>query len=202
MPLADDKLRFTIVSELSGVAFRNDMYWDVGNPGTDLSLAQIAVLLGDEWILRSNQVLVQELTYVAFILDNLSRNEVRGVVTSDINGLDVSGAHPQDQVVRFNEYGHNDSAEPLRRGAFNLSGVGQQFSKDGRVNDLTEFNQIRVFLSTSFFDSPSQFSATPNIRTRVPQSNPATYLFHRMTNAVMSTRLFKLKSRKVSLLGV
>jgi len=202
MPLEDDKLRFTLVHELSGVATRNDMYLDVVDPGTTQNLAEIAALLGAEWELASNAVLTTEVEYVAYILDNLTRNEVRGIVISGGTGNDITGSHPQDQVVRFNEYGQNSSGEKLRRGAFNLSGVGQQFSTRGRVNDNTEFNNIRLFLQSQFVDSPSQFTANPQIRTRDPLSNPPTYQFHRIIDSNMSTRLFKLKSRKVSLLGV
>ena len=202
MPDINDKLRFTIVTELQGVAARNDVYFDVADPGTAGDLATIAALLGQEWILVSNAVLSVDLVYIAFILDNLSQNEVRGVVTTQTTGLDNSGAHPQDQVVRYNEYGHNTEPEPLRRGAFNLMGVGHQFSINGRIADNTEFQAIRGFLSGQFIDSPSQFTANPQIRTRDPGSNPATYQFHRIVDCNPSTRLFKLKSRKVSLLGI
>jgi len=202
MPAADDKLRLTIVHELSGVAFRNDVYYDVVDPGTITQLSQIAVLLATEWEAASEDVLTNEVRYVAYLVDNLTRNEVRGVVTSVGTGNDNSGSHPQDQVVRFNEYGHNAGALPLRRGAFNVSGVGQQFSNRGRINDETEFNAIRLFLSTQFVDSPSTLSLNPQVRTRNPGGPPVVYSYHRTVQANISTRLFKLKSRKATLLGV
>ncbi|GAH04706.1 unnamed protein product, partial [marine sediment metagenome] len=195
MPQADDKLRLTIVHEISGVATRNDCYYDVVDPGTISQLSDIAVLLAEEWERASETLLSNDVRYVAYLVDNLSRNEVRGVVTSSGTGNDISGSHPQDQVVRFNEYGHNAGALPLRRGAFNLSGVGQQFSDRGRINDETEFNPVRLFLSTQFVDSPSTLSLNPQIRTRDPGGPPVAYSFHRTERCNVSTRLFKLKSR-------
>ena len=202
MPEADDKLRLTIVHEISGVATRNDVYYDVADPGTITQLSEIAALLAVEWEAASQAVLAQNVNYVAYLVDNLSRNEVRGVVTSSGAGIDNSGSHPQDQVIRFNEYGHNAGALPLRRGAFNLSGVGKQFSLRGRVNDETEFNAIRLFLSLQFVDSPSTLSLNPQVRTRDAGGPPVSYSFHRTVRCNIATRIFKLKSRKVSLLGV
>lgn len=202
MPEANDKLRLTIVHELSGVATRNDVYYDVADPGTITLLSEIAALLAVEWEAASEAILAQEVRFVAYLVDNLTRNEVRGVVTSTGNGLDNSGAHPQDQVVRFNEYGHNAGALPLRRGAFNLTGVGKQFSVRGRINDETEFNAVRLFLQQQFLDSPSTLALNPQIRTRDPGGPPVVYSFHRTERVNVSTRLFKLKSRKATLLGV
>lgn len=202
MPQVDDKLRLTIVHELSGVATRNDVYWDVADPGTVQTLSDVAILLAAAWELAASVILTNEVRFIAYLVDNLTRNEVRGVVTSSGTGNDNSGSHPQDQVVRFNEYGHNADALPLRRGAFNLTGVGQDFSTRGRINDETEFNAVRLFLSTQFLDSPSTLALNPQIRTRDPGGPPVVYSFHRSVRCNVSTRLFKLKSRKATLLGV
>lgn len=202
MPETNDKLRLTIVHEISGVATRNDVYYDVADPGTITQLSQIAALLAIEWEAASQAILAQNVNYIAYLVDNLSRNEVRGVVTSQGSGIDNSGSHPQDQVIRFNEYGHNAGGLPLRRGAFNLSGVGKQFSIRGRINDESEFNAIRLFLQLQFLDSPSTLALNPQVRTRDPAPGPVSYFFHRTVQVNISTRIFKLKSRKVSLLGV
>jgi len=89
MPEQGDFLRMTIVTELEGVAIRNDVHLEFIQGGTTDDLDDVAQLYGQEWIDVSNDVLTQEVTYVAFIVDNLSRNEVRGIRT------------PRDSHLRF-----------------------------------------------------------------------------------------------------
>jgi len=202
MPEQGDFLRMTIVTELEGVAIRNDVHLEFIQGGTTDDLDDVAQLYGQEWIDVSNDVLTQEVTYVAFIVDNLSRNEVRGIRTSDLNGLILDGAHPQDQVLRFNEYGDSGGGDKLVRGAFNLSGTGQNLSENGRVADISIFQPIETFLGQQFLDSPSGLTLNPQVRRRIPGSDPPAYTFHRISSAQLNPTFFKLKSRKTSVLGL
>ena len=202
MPDDGDILRMTIITELEGVAMRNDVHTELVTAGTLDTLAEIVAVYAQEWIDVSNDVLTTQLQYVAFIMDNLTRNEVRGILTTDTVGIIVDGAHPQDQVLRFNEYGDGGLGQPLRRGAFNLSGTGQNLSESGRVSDISIFQPIETFLGQQFLDSPSGLTLNPQVRRRIPGSSPPVYTFHRITRASLNPTFFKLKSRKTTVLGI
>lgn len=202
MPEVGDILRMTIITELEGVAMRNDVLTEVVTTGTLDTLAEIVAIYGQEYIDVSNDALTNQVQYVAFIMDNLTRNEVRGILTSELFGLITDGAHPQDQVLRFNEYGDGGEGQPLRRGAFNLSGTGQNLSQEGRVADITVFRPIELFLGTQFLDSPSGLTLTPQVRRRIPGSSPPAFTFHRILKAALNPTFFKLKSRKTTVLGI
>jgi len=202
MPEIGDILRMTMITELEGVAMRNDIHVEVVTTGTLVTLAEIVEVFGQEWIDVSNDVLTIQTTYVAFIMDNLTRNEVRGIRTSDAVGIILDGAHPQDQVLRFNEYGDGGPGQPLRRGALNLSGTGQNLSHEGRVSDISIFNPIELFLGQQFLDSPSGLTLNPQVRRRIPGSQPPAYTFHRILRASLNPTFFKLKSRKTQVLGI
>lgn len=201
MPENGDILQFTIVSELEGVAMRNNVYWELVALGTVDDLVGVATLLGDEYIVVSNQLLTTQLNYIAFIVDNLTRNEVRGIVTSDSSGLVAEGSHPQDQVIRINEFAPDTQVNAMRRGAFNLSGVAESFSHEGRLRDPDQFNDLVAFLQNQFLDSPSGLTTTPQVRRRIPASQPPAHTFHRIAKAEVNPTFFKLKSRKTTVLG-
>lgn len=202
MPQDGDQLQFTIITTLEGVAMRNNIYPQVTALGTNDNLADVAGILGQEFIDVTLQVLTTQVQYVAFIVDNLSRNEVRGIITADNTGNLEEGAHPQDQVLRFNEWAPDDNVNEMRRGAFNLSGVGESFSQEGRLREGTEFQSLELFLSTQFLDSTTGLTTVPMIRRRIPASQPPAYTFHRISKAEVNPTFFKLKSRKTTILGL
>lgn len=202
MPEPGDFTRFTLIHEMDGVAMRNDMYFRIGNLGNIVSLSGAVQLLADEWIAVSQGVLSNVLSYEVFALENLSRNEARGIAVGQTSGGVANSGHPQDQVLVFTEYGEDEDANVLRRGRFNLSGIAEGFSSGGRINDPTEFDAIARFLGTTFFDSTTGFNADPQTRRRIPGSDPPQYTFHRIVLARLNPQFFKLKSRKATLLGV
>jgi len=201
MPEVDDIIQFVMVTELEGVAMRNTIYWQIDNLGNVDDLAAIATILGDEWINVAEGLLSTRLNFIAFLVDNLTRNEVRGVITTGQSGTILRDAHPQDQVVRFNEWAPDAQAESLFRGALNLSGVEEALSTDGRVNDIPSFQAVEGFLMNQNIDSGSGLQTTPHIRRRVPGSTPPIYTFHAISKAEVNPTFFKLKSRKTQVLG-
>ena len=201
MPEVDDILQFTIVTELEGVAMRNTMYWQLDNKGNTDDLAAIATILGDAYIDVSEALLSTVVDYTAFLVDNLTRNEVRGVVTTERSGSQLRDSHPQDQVLRFNEWAPSATKEVMHRGAFNLSGIVESLSTDGRVNDIVEFNALAAFLSSQHLDATSGLQTSPHVRRRVPGSQPPVYTFHPIEKAQVNPTFFKLKSRKTQILG-
>jgi len=201
MPEVEDIVQFTIVTELEGVAMRNTMYWQLDNLGNVTDLAAIANILGQAYIDVSEALLSTVVEYTAFLVDNLTRNEVRGVITTSQKGAQLRDSHPQDQVLRFNEWAPSSTAEVMHRGAFNLSGVVESLSTHGRINDIVEFNGLAGYLSSQNIDAGSGLQSTPHVRRRVPASQPPIYTFHKITKAQVNPTFFKLKSRKTQILG-
>lgn len=202
MPEVGDMTRFTLIHEMDGVAMRNDMYFQIGILGAITTLGQAVQELADEWIQVSQAVLSNVLSYEVFALENLTRNEARGIAVGQVNGGVANSGHPQDQVLVFTEYGEDQPNNVFRRGRFNLSGVAEGFSSGGRINDPSEFDPIRVFLGTTYFNQASGLEMNPQTRRRIPGSNPPSYTFHRIQVARLNPQFFKLKSRKATLLGV
>jgi len=201
MPEPLDILRLTLIHELDGVAMRNDIYWQLQILGTAPGMNGITTLLFQEWITASQLVVATQLDYVAAVLENLTRNEVRGLVTSTDNGDAIGNSHPQDQVLRFNEYARSEDDTRMHRGAFNLSGVTVGHSRDGRLVSVGPFGLIETYLGQQFLDSPSGLTLNPQVRTRIPGSSPPAYLFHRTLEAIVNPTFHKLKSRKTNVLA-
>lgn len=201
MPETDDIVQFTIVTELEGVAMRNTIYWQLDNLGNVDELTDIARILGEEWIDVAAGVLSSVLDFTAFLVDNLTRNEVRGVHTTSQKGGVLRDSHPQDQVLRFAEWAPADPPTVVYRGGFNLSGIEEALSTDGRLNDITEVTAIEGYLFNQHIDSDSGLQASPHVRRRIPGSSPPSYTFHRIVKAQVNPTFFKLKSRKTQVLG-
>ncbi len=200
MPLDNDFLRSTLVHELNGVTFRNDIYWQVVEPGTVTTLNEVATIIANEWFSVSSPILIIPVVYVATLVDNLTRNELRGVVTPGSAGAGSGDSHPQDQVLRFNEYGQVNPGDPIVVGGFNLSGIREALSNQGRLNDPTTVDAIETFLGQQHLDVSTGLKINPQVRTRVPLSSPPVYVFHRTLRATVNPTFNKLKSRKTSIL--
>lgn len=200
MPVDDDFIRCTIVHEISGVTTRNDVYFQITETGTVTTLNEVANIIAGEWFAASSPILTAAVTYVAYLVDNLTRNELRGVITSGAVGGGAGDCHPQDQVLRFNEYGQNAPGDPVRVGGFNLSGIREALSIGGRLSNPAIVDAIEVFLGGQLLDVSTGLTLAPQVRTRVPASDPPVYVFHRTIRAVVNPTYKKLKSRKTSIL--
>jgi len=201
MPTNEDFLRLTLIHQISGVTMRNDVYFQAVQIGTVTTLDEVGALLLSDWKTKTLSILTDQVFYIAALVDNITRNEIRGIVTDTAAGSVADDSHPQDQVVRFNEYGQDTPVDPQIRNAFNLSGVAEQFSTSGRLNDLSMFTDVEAFLADQFFDAVSGFTANPQVRELIPATSPPVYNYFRATRAIANPTLFKLKSRKTSFLG-
>lgn len=200
MPADNDFLRSTIVTEQTGVTFRNDIYWQIVEPGTISNLNEIATIIFDEWFSVSSPILITSLKYVAVLVDNLTINELRGILVSTANGAGSGDSHPQDQVLRFNEYGQIAVGDPIVVGGFNLSGIRSALSIGGRLKSNADVSAIETFLGTQHLDVATGLKINPQVRTRVPLSSPPVYVFHRTIRANVNPTFNKMKSRKTSIL--
>lgn len=200
MPADNDFIRSTIITELNGVTFRNDIYWQIVENGTVTTLNEVANIISGQWFAVSSPILIIPLTYVAVIVDNLTQNELRGVIIPGATGAGTGDSHPQDQVLRFNEYGQNAPTDKIRVGGFNLSGIRDVLSRNGRLSDPVTVDAIETFLGQQHLDISTGLTLNPQVRTRVPLSSPPVYVFHRTLRAVVNPTFRKLKSRKTSII--
>lgn len=202
MPASSDIIKATLIYDCSGVTCRNDNYYRVTNVGTIPNLSAVAIGVQQAFEAATQAVLSTSTKYTACVVDNMTQNEVRGIATSQLAGTNIDGAHPQDQVLRFNEYGNNSPGLPLMRGAFNLSGTAEEYSDQGRLTTLTPFFPMISFLMDALVIVSEVFEMKPQVRTRIPGSAPPEYLHWDMQAVRINQRFFKLKSRKANLLGL
>lgn len=148
MPVIDDNIKTSWVSELDGVAMSNEITWkivDLGDDPTNLSmLIAITTAYGIAW----SPPLTMTTTISCAVYENLSSPEAKEInFPIGIEGLIIGTPHPQDQVIRFSEYTVEQPNGTLKKGAYNLSGMAQSLSTNGIVNDVALFSPLRQFLS-------------------------------------------------------
>lgn len=201
MAEVDDFVRMTFVQELEGVQISNTAYFkidDLGNePIPTVSLIDtigvyhdaIKATTGPAW------------SIVCGIYENLSRFEGKALSFVTLPGEGIGDTHPSDQVVRMNQYAVGVAPPPeVRRGAWNQAGILESLSTSGRVNDMSAFTAFRAFLDTQFTLIGPGWTMTPQLRYQpTPSPPPRTYAFAPMALNQLSSRFFKLGSRKTTL---
>lgn len=201
MALVNDIVRMTFVQEMAGVQVSNTAFFKINDLGNDpiplFSLNDtitefhdaVKNITGDAW------------SIVCGIYENLTRVEAKVLSFVTLPGLGVTDTHPSDQVVRINQYAVGIAPDPkVRRGAWNQAGILESFSTDGRVNDMSAFVDLRSFLDTQFILQGPGWTLTPQLRYQpTPSPPPQTHAFANMALNQVSSRFFKLGSRKTAL---
>lgn len=148
MPVIDDVIKTSFVSELSGVAISNEMTWrivDLGvDPGNFLSLIAIT----DAYAIAWAPPLSDTISISCAVYENLTSTEAKEISfpVGKVGDLLTSDPHPTDQVIRFAEYTMQQPDGTLKRGAYNLSGTAESLSTNGLINDVVPFNPLSDFL--------------------------------------------------------
>ncbi|GAI67281.1 unnamed protein product [marine sediment metagenome] len=191
-----------LVQELDGVQLSNTVYFQIDDLGLDPALS---VGLGDIMTKYYQSVLTfcsNKWKLVCGVYENMSNTEAKiTVFTTDI-GSGTGDSHPQDQVFRFNRYAQKLSTDPIHRGAFNQSGVEEEWSEEGRVSQVSTFNTLRAFLRDQQIMPGPNWTIDPQLRSELtPPPNP-TYEYNNVMQAELSSRVFKLARRKTSLCAV
>jgi len=147
MPIIDDIIKTSFVSEQSGVAMSNDITWRVNDLGVDPGNLLSLIAITDAYALAWAPPLVNTISISCAVYENLTSPEAKEIsFPSGKVGTLLTGGHAQDQVIRYDEYTMEQPDGSLKRGAYNLSGTAKSLSTDGLINDLTDFLSLRTFL--------------------------------------------------------
>jgi len=199
MPQVGDIVRTTLIQELAGVQLGNVLYWQIDDLGLDPSLQ---VGLGDIMTKYHQAVLTfcsNKWSLVCGIYENMTRVEAKITVFDTLAGTGTDDSHPQDQVFRFNRYAQDLSTDPIKRGAFNQSGVEEEWSTRGRVNTPATFSTLRDFLRDQQILPGPNWTIDPVLRWESAEGPPPVYTFTDITDVQLSSRVFKLGRRKTQL---
>lgn len=201
MPEVADNFKITIVQELAGLQVSNAMYGRIADLG---DLPSIADVLEDTMTLYYDSVkdiCSDAWAVVCGIYENLTSVEEKTLRFLTLPGLSLTDSHPSDQVVRINQYAVGVTPAPaVRRGAWNQAGIIESLSTAGRINNAGAFTNLRFFLDTQFVLPGPGWTVNPVLRYQpTPGPPPRTYAFEPMALGQVSSRLFKLSSRKTAL---
>lgn len=195
MPQTGDIIRTTIVQELGGRSMSNALYWQIDDLGTDPPLNQGLDDVVQAYWAVANDVCSDQWAVVCAIYENLTRVEAKVNLFTTLAGSVVDDSHPQDQVVRINQYAQPVAAEPPKRGAFNQSGVAEGLSTRGRVNNIAQFGPLVQFLRNQQVFG-TNWTLQPQLRFQTAPGPPVVYGYSDMVAVQVSAPLFKLSSRK------
>ncbi len=202
MPSVADVIKITILQELDGVQMSNDMYWVIDDLGDDPSTQNGLIDVLNAYYDVVKAFMSDEWKIVCGIYENISNPEGKAIEFGTLVGLSATDSHPQDQVVRLNSYGQISGSQPLHRNAFNQSGVIESLSTDGRVNNMTTIDPLRLFLTAQQIMAGPSWTLDPQVRWQTAPGPPATFLYANVVSSTFSARLFKLQSRKTRLCAV
>lgn len=200
MPDLGDIVATTLVQELSGVQMANKLYWRVDDLGTNPSTVNALLDIMQEYHTVIKAALAPAWALVCGVYENMTKVEAKAIAFTNLVGTSLIDSHPQDQVVRLNRYTTQDNGESItsRVSAFNQSGVAEEFSTRGRVNDTAEFMALRNFLRTQQIFA-TEWTVTPMSRNAEQKVPPFTYKFNAVQQCLLNTTFLKLRSRKTSL---
>jgi hypothetical protein len=193
-----DYIRTRYLVEVAGVITQQSQDWLVVDVGSD-PLGSKLIALGTAWWNARRALMGTNCMISCLIMNNWSRNEQQAVY------IQLSGfgggpeIHPQSQVVRINKY---TAKEPLTgkvmRGATNISGVMEDLSTRGRINDLAEFDAARLFESATYDEGPTGFVLDPQLRWYDDGPVPPVYRFEEIVAATVNPTFLTLRNRKTS----
>lgn len=200
MPNVADIISVNLVQELSGVQMSNKVYWRVDDLGDDPSVVSGLTDIMVEYHDAISDALSNQWSLVCGIYNNETAVEAKAIKFAILSGVSISDSHPQDQVVRLNRYAVTEAPAvvKLAHAGFNQSGVPEDLSTRGRLNNTSEFLSLRNFLRTQTIFGTG-WTLTPQLKLREQKDPPHTYQFQRVDQCLVNTTLLKLRTRKTNL---
>jgi len=195
MSQQDDIIQTQFVIAVSGVETVSKAWWLVSTVNGADSVASNANALATAFMDAADSLLTNNAILTCVKWQNHTRAE-KVVISPNRGGVLNQGSHPQHQVLRFNTYGHAVPGDPLWRNALNLSGVGEELSTRGRLNDAAAATPLLAFLSAPLDTGATGVVMTPQIRKR---TGPAQFVWFDVERARINPRFMSLSSRKYRL---
>jgi hypothetical protein len=178
----------------------NKTYWRIDDLGSNPTNVAALVDFMQGYHDAIKNVLSPAWSLVCGVYENVTQVEAKAITFTNLVGVGIGDSHPQDQVVRLNRYTTQDNGEKVtaRVSAFNQSGVREEFSTRGRVNDTSEFLALRNFLRTQQVFG-TEWTMTPMSRNAEQKDPPHTYAFNVVQQCLLNTTFLKLVTRKTNL---
>lgn len=202
MPLTDDIISVLLVQEIAGVQVGNRQYFKVDDPQADPT---VLVGLGEYMTHFHDAVktfLTADWALVCATYENLTTPEGKTVLFNTLPGESAGSSHPQDQVLRFNEYYRYPTDGKVKRGAHNQSGVNETLSARGRLNNNAAVSGLTAFLRDQVDLGPGNWLITPQLRHNVGTIPAPVYAFGGVERIEVSSAFHKLGSRRAKLCAV
>lgn len=142
-----DNLAVRIQTNVDGVATFNEFFLNLTDLGdSPTASAMLLQILAAYWQ-AIQPVLSTSVSLTCGVLLNLTTDTKEAIsFPAGLNGLAVSGPHPQSQVIRINKKAQELRQDPITNASMSISGVAKEFSTRGRFNDPTELDAIQDFL--------------------------------------------------------
>jgi len=200
MPSVGDIISINLVQELSGVQLSNKIYFRVDDLGDTPTTVAALIAIMTEYHTAIKAALSNTWSLVCGIYENETTVEGKAITFTSLVGTSIVDSHPQDQVVRHNRYAvvQSPATVGLRHAAFNQSGVTEDLSTRGRLNDTSEFLALRNFLRTQTIFGTG-WTLTPQLRMREQTLPPHTFQFQPVQQCLVNTTFLKLRTRKTNL---
>jgi len=202
MAQAGDFFRTTFLIEVAGVVTQQSMDWQLDSiDGADPIVDVLNDIALAYWATIEN-ILTDQCLLSCIHYDNWSRPEMF-VGYPLLPGQNIDDSHPQFQVIRLNRYGQTIGvlSDPVYRGATNLSGIAEEYSTRGRINDLSVFDAWVAFNSDQLQTDPAGWTITPHVNYVLDPGPPIVRDFKPIISCVLNPTFLTLRGRKTSACG-
>lgn len=201
MPSPTDIIKVTFVSELSGVQMSNSVLWRIDALGVAPTAAQLLDEIATSYIVAVQSLVTSQWKLTCLIYENLSAFEAKQILFVNGPGIAAGDSHPQNTVLRVNRWGANVLPQiRMVRSSFSQSGVSENFSTRGRLNNATIALELQSFLVVQNI-LPTFGTVTPMVYgiTIPDPPGPLTEGYQVTGQALVNPTFLKLASRKTSL---
>ena len=195
-----DFIRTTYLLDYQGVQMQNSQDWEILSIDGADTLATILLDLATAYWNSWKAVVVSQCTLSCLKFYNYNTTE-QDIAYPGLAGQGGTDGHPQFQVVRLNLYGQAATPpnQPIYRNASNLSGVKEDLSTRGRINDLAEFSSWAQFHTAAIQTSPTGWTLGPVARYTVAAGPPPTYGWVDMIASQVNPTFQILRGRKTKI---
>ena len=200
MSQVGDIIEVNFIQELDGVQMSNRMYWKIDDLGLDQSDADNLIKIMTLYHDSVDQLVSDAWKLVCGVFQNVTNPTVRATVFSTLVGGRLADSHPQFQVLRFLYSGRFAAGSAVERNAWNQSGVGEDLSTRGRLNDIGQATPFITFFRILAILPAGGWSIDPQVRfnTAIPPAPPV-FAFIPTLQAQVNPKLFTLVRRKTKL---
>lgn len=195
-----DRFRTTYLLDYQGVQMQNSQDWAINSIDGSDTLATVLLDLATAYWNSWKAIVVSQCMFSCLKFYNYDTSE-QTIAYPGLAGQGGTDGHPQFQVVRLNLYGQAASPpdEPIYRNASNLSGVKEELSTRGRINDMSEFSSWAQFHTASLQTSVTGWTITPQCRYTAAPGPPRVNGWVPMIAAQVNPTFQVLRGRKTSI---